>query len=89
MEEVATRAEELALEPGTIQLFLNELEHIAIEQQDVRYASEAVERDDHVFGCFHKAQADLVLTSDKALIRRLRRLDIPAVRPSEFQAYLT
>ena len=89
IDELVAKASELRIEATKIATFRVEQDTLCINGEHHRYTTTEIQQDDHIVGCYRSCRADLVLTSDKALIRKLERLDIPAVRPSEFQAYLT
>lgn len=89
IDELVEKAREISVHEQRITQFLIEREEFSIIGDQTSYSRSQISRDDHVIGCYERSQAELVLTNDKALIRRLKQLDIPAIRPSEFQVYLS
>lgn len=87
LQELTEKAQTLVLSGDEVIAFLAAIDQITLVGDRATYSPTAVQQDDHVLGCYRNAKADLVLTSDKPLIRKLKRLDIPAVRPSEFATY--
>lgn len=85
--EVQLKARELGFTAPEIKHFLTKLEDITVVSDTDSYAPAAVDSDDHILGCYLKSRANLVFTSDKALIRRLTKLGIAAVPPSQFKTY--
>lgn len=51
------------------------------------YSREEVDADDHIIGCWKKCGADMIVTLDKALLKRLKVMNIPGAHPSDLPHY--
>lgn len=52
-----------------------------------KYSTEETKSDEHIFGCFESATADIIVTLDKGLIKRAKRKRIPVVHLSSFKYF--
>lgn len=72
-----------------INIFLDSFLKYAVICDEISYTIDQVQSDDHIIGCLRQCRANLVVTNDRSLIRRLKKLCVAAIRPSEFQAYFS
>ena len=89
LEEFQKQTRELGATESEIAAYVERLLRFAVVCDETDYSPAQVQADDHIVGCYHRCQANLVVSNDKALIRRLKADGIPAVRPSTFQSYFS
>lgn len=87
LTELRATARNRGVSAAQVAEFIEKIDQITTVVDAAAYSPTAVAADDHVLACYLKCNANLILTSDKAFIRRLTKLGIAAVPPSQFQAY--
>lgn len=51
------------------------------------YSTQKVDEDDHIIGCYQTCNADMIVTFDKGLLKKLKAMNIAGVHPSDLQHY--
>ena len=85
--EFESKLGERDVEPKSLVAFTDVLRSVAVMASVKAFTPEQIASDEHVLACAQDCAANLVVSSDKRLVRGLKQLQIAAVRPSEFQGY--
>jgi putative PIN family toxin of toxin-antitoxin system len=89
IDECSAKLAQLGIAEVEIEENHRDMEKLGVLCDTTRYSRLAVAKDDHIVGCVRQCRAELVVTNDKQLIAKLKKLGIAAIRPSQFRAYFS
>lgn len=87
LSELRKELAEKGFAPNEIGNVVSAYSALAISCDSKYYSQSQVEKDEHVIGCLHACQADLIVSLDRRLLRRLKQANIAAVHPAVFIHY--